>query len=101
MFARSTDSLVTAANPYRPSIGLSGPLNPPSASSAAANPFLAALPTPRLLDMLPRLSTRLADCVAAWPSAHIVRPASSPIRREHAAAAPKIPQVAVMCQPRR
>ena len=31
----------------------------------AARPFLAALPTPRLFAMLPRLSTRLADCVAA------------------------------------
>src|SRR3984893_5918464 len=76
-------------------------LNPPSANSAAASPFLAALPTPRLFAMLPILSTRLADCVAAWPRAPAVRCASSLSRRAQAAAAPKIPQVAVMCQPRR
>src|SRR6516162_5157346 len=50
-------------------IGLLGPLNPPSANSAAASPFFAALPTARLFAMLPILSTRLADCVEAWPRA--------------------------------
>ena len=51
----------------------------------------AALPTPRLLAMLPRLSTRLADCVAAWPRAQAVCRASSRSRREQAEAAAENP----------
>jgi choline dehydrogenase-like flavoprotein len=49
----------------------------------------------------PTVMTRLADCVAAWPRAQAVRCASSLSRRAQAAAALKIPQVAVMWQPRR
>jgi hypothetical protein len=35
------------------------------------------------------LSTRFADCVAAWPGAQAVRRTSSPIRREQAAHRPE------------
>ena len=38
--------------------------------------------------------------LAAWPKAAAVCSASSPSTRAAAAAAPKVPQVAVECQPR-
>ena len=98
---RSTVSLATTANPYLPSIALSAAVNPASANSAPASPLRAAFPTPMLFDMLPRLSTSPADCVAAWPSAQFIRTGSSPISFPAAAAAPKMPQVAVMWAPRR
>jgi len=61
----------------------------------------AEFPTPTLLLIVPRFSTRPEDWVAAAPSAHAIRAASSPSSLPAAAAAPSTPQVAVMCQPRR
>ena len=57
-----------------------------AASSAAVSPSRAAFPGCRLLQSLPNISRRPADCVAAMPSAQLVRCASSPSRRAHAAA---------------
>ena len=56
---------------------------------------------PALLPLAESTGASPADCVAAWPSAQAMCLASSPSSFPAAAAAPKIPQVAVMCQPRR
>lgn len=73
--------------------------HPSAASSAASIPFRAALPTPTFLAAVGRFSTRPADWLAAMPSACAVRSAGRPSSLAHPAAAPKTPQVAVMCQP--
>ena len=69
-------------------------------SNAALNPFCAARPPCRLLHMLPNISRKPAACVAAMPSAQVMRCSFSPSSLPAAAAAPKVPAVPVMCQPR-
>jgi hypothetical protein len=50
--------------------------------------------------MVPNISFRPADCVAAMPSAQIICCSSSPSSLPAAAAPPKTPAVPVMWNPR-
>jgi hypothetical protein len=61
----------------------------------------ALLPTLTLLAMLPSVSTSPHACADALPSAHLMRKAGNPSMAPAPAAAPKTPQVEVMCHPRR
>jgi hypothetical protein len=58
------------------------------------------LPTLTFFAALGRFSMIPADWLAAMPSAWLVRAASRPRSFALAAAAPKTPQVEVICQPR-
>ena len=90
---------MAARKPCAPAIGSAGPENPFSASSAENSPLRAALPTLTLLAGQPRHSHRPADCVAALPRLQTTWFSFKPSSFAAPAAAPKTPQVEVMCQP--
>jgi hypothetical protein len=91
---------ITCAKPRGASIACSELSKPASASSADISPFCAARPGWKLFVIVPNISRRPEDCVAARPSAQRIRCSESPIAFPTAAAAPKTPVVPVMCQPR-
>ena len=70
------------------------------ASSALIKPARAAPPGWKGLVMVPNCSRMPTGCEAAMPSAIAVLPTSSFSSRAQAAAAPSVPVLPVMCQPR-
>ena len=70
-----------------------------SASSADIRPFFAALPGWNGLHIVPNISRRPEDWVAAIPSAQTICCSFRPSSLPQAAAAPITPAVPVMCQP--
>lgn len=77
--------------------GLAGPDTPSLAKSADAKPLRAALPTLRLFDMLPSVSSRPPACADALPKVHRMRSIAKSSAFATAAAVPNTPQV----EPRR
>ncbi len=96
--SRSTLAASTSSTPPAPS-GSAGPPSPAAASRAASTPLAAAFPACSGLVIVPNASRCPAVIVAASDSARAVASASRPSSADAATAAPKTPQVPVMCQP--
>ncbi len=78
---------------------LSSAVNPFCASIAATIPFLAAFPAWNGLVIVPKFCLSPPASEAAIPSATLVSETFTPIILAAAAAAPRVPRVAVECHP--